>query len=893
MPRSSGRTRATSGNSSFPTPTTRFSSSPWRTSETIRIFGLLSSFPTTTRCSPAVTRRCKTTLRSYDIIFPVLHAGHTYWIQETVVIHPIAEGWQLLGIDHDITSQYEKTLLQNQQNDLLQNLSQSDGCIVWHADVRGNDRTSKLTWKRRSLPSNFYDKLFAHEPLDQDRALIWDEKSIPELPKLSQAADDALSSGQAGYEQYFRIVTPGQTYWVHEKTSIQQQGLLHWHVIGVILDETRQRTAELERARTDLLVSNLLNQADCLLWQATVSRTDNPGVFERKVQSSFYWEFFIPHSELYDSLFGKIAPDSHRTLMWSENSVPELSEITRDSLHALDNDLPSYEHDFHYTSAAGRMFCLYEKATILRADAAHWNIVGVITDVTRQREMEDALAKEREQLAVILSAMKEGVIATDRNGAIKYVNASARSMLARGDEVIGAAIESLGVVRRPDQSIDSPVVQAITKGIPIDIPPTTMTAPGGGTPRVVEGIALPLWERKSQIAGAIVVIRDITEQQRIAQELDRAAKLEAVGLLAGGIAHDFNNILTIIIGNLSLMKIEDDPASRQACLHDAQLATERARSLTQQLLTFARGGEPVLASTNIADLIAEVTRFALHGTAIQCDFDFDPQLWAANADKGQIGQVVQNLVINASQAMPKGGHLHIATKNQATAEGPCILITIADTGVGISEADLLHLFEPYFTTKTRGNGLGLATVYSIIKKHKGQINVQSKTGQGTTFSILLPALPHTSAAAPSAQAPSHHFRGRVLFLDDESAIQRTTGAMLRQMGLEVTCVANKQAALQACQQARDQDKPFDLALMDLTIPGDVGGEETLVALRQIDPNLQAIVSSGYSQNPIMANHVAYGFQGIIPKPYGQEQLAAVLAQVFSAATRLRKPETKT
>ena len=817
---------------------------------------------------------------SYSLVFPVLNAGKTYWINETVHVRPFADGWDLLGFDRDITAQHENS---SQPGDLLHDLSSCDGAIVWHADVTEDDRTRELNWKRKPLPSHFYDKLFAGSPGNPAQTLVWDEQSVPDLAKLNQQADQAVRTGQSGYERNFRILVANQTYWVHERTSIQRQGPARWHVMGIIHDESRQHCTNLEKSQSNLVISDLVNQADCLLWQANVSRTDEPGSFENKIHSSLSWEFFIPHSDLYDRIFGPTDPNAPRAFMWTESSVPELTGITLHGNHALLHDLPGYEHDFHFTSPQGRAFCLHEKASIRRTGAETWNVVGVITDVTAQRETEDALAREKEQLAVILGAMQEGVVTTDPDGKIKFINASAKTAFGCGDEVIGTPIELLGVQRRPDQSVESAALRAIAEGVRIEIPPTFI--PGNSVTKIIEGLALPLRNAAGGITGAIVVVRDVTERHRIALELERASKLQAVALLAGGIAHDFNNLLTVISGNHSLVEIEPDESLRSEYLKAAQLATKRASALTQQLLTFAKGGEPLLASTNIADLIVEVTRFALPGSAVQCEFDFEPLLWTANADKSQIGQVIQNLIINANQAMPKGGRIHISARNQVSFEGPQILITVTDTGSGIPESDLPHIFEPYFTTKARGNGLGLATAYSIIKKHKGQLNVQSKMGQGTSFLIFLPALPHVDAANASVPRTPRHFHGRILFLEDEPAIQKATGSLLEQIGFEVTGVVNKAAAVQACQHARAQNRPYELALMDLTIPGDAGGEETLAALRLIDPNLKAIVSSGYSQNPVMANYVAYGFQGVVPKPYDRAQLATAIAQVLDATTK--------
>jgi signal transduction histidine kinase/CheY-like chemotaxis protein len=391
------------------------------------------------------------------------------------------------------------------------------------------------------------------------------------------------------------------------------------------------------------------------------------------------------------------------------------------------------------------------------------------------------------------------------------------------------------------------------------------------------------------------VIREQFEKEKAARleaALTRASKLESLGVLAGGIAHDFNNLLTVIIGNVSLAKLDPKAAPDTVhCLKESERAALRARDLTQQLLTFAKGGEPMRAATRLPDVVREAAQFALHGAKARPEFEIAPDLWAADVDKGQIGQVVHNIIINASQAMPAGGSIRVVLRNEeiadggraALAPGRYVKMSFTDTGSGIGPELLPRIFEPYFTTKQQGSGLGLATVYSIVKKHQGHIEVTSVAGQGTTFHVWLPAAPlpaNVAGAEPSA-APDAPRVARVLLMDDEAPIRLLGSAVLKRMGFAVTAVRDGAAALSEYAAASAAGRPFDLVILDLTVPGGMGGAEAMEKLRGIDPQVRAIVSSGYSSDPVMANYRAHGFCGRVPKPYAANDLAETVSRVLT------------
>ena len=385
---------------------------------------------------------------------------------------------------------------------------------------------------------------------------------------------------------------------------------------------------------------------------------------------------------------------------------------------------------------------------------------------------------------------------------------------------------------------------------------------------------------------------DITERKKSDIELQKINKLESLGTLAGGIAHDFNNILLSIYGNISIAKSllgKESPVIRS--LELAENSMNRASGLSNQLLTFAKGGDPLKELFNIEDLVKEVVYFDLTGSNIKPIFEIIDDLWIVEADKGQLQQVFSNLVINSKQAMPSGGHLYVSLENAEITDhkasinaGKYIKIIIRDEGVGIDQSQLERIFDPYYSDKTSGSGLGLAMVYSIINKHDGQVSVTSELGKGTEFTIFIPAtrtdqLPHTDETA--VNVVSELETKRILVMDDEEVVRAVISEMLEMIGYRVETASNGQEAIDLYQQLLKTQEPIDLVILDLTVPGGMGGAETIEKLYEIDPQIKAIVSSGYADKPVVANYTDYHFKGSLLKPYSLNQLRDVLNKILT------------
>lgn len=383
------------------------------------------------------------------------------------------------------------------------------------------------------------------------------------------------------------------------------------------------------------------------------------------------------------------------------------------------------------------------------------------------------------------------------------------------------------------------------------------------------------------------LIRDITEQKQLEAERLKADKLESIGILAGGIAHDFNNLLTVILGNLSLVNNYVDKDSKvHRWAKEIENATLQTKELTQQLLTFSKGGAPIKRTASIKDVVENARTFALRGSNVSYEFNFAEDLWPVDIDAGQISQVISNFVINANQAMPDGGTIHISVGNVESAALPGIIepgkyvqISVVDQGVGIPKEHLDKIFDPYFTTKEFGNGLGLTISYSIIKRHGGYLIVNSIPGKGTTVTVFLPA----STGKLESENVNKLFLagcGRVLFMDDQPGVREVAGEMLSFLGYAVEFASDGEEAIEHYKQAQSQRNPFVAVIMDLTVRGAMGGSEAVQELLKIDPDVKAIVSSGYANDTVLADYKEHGFVGMVAKPYKLEELGEVLYKVM-------------
>jgi nitrogen-specific signal transduction histidine kinase/CheY-like chemotaxis protein len=384
---------------------------------------------------------------------------------------------------------------------------------------------------------------------------------------------------------------------------------------------------------------------------------------------------------------------------------------------------------------------------------------------------------------------------------------------------------------------------------------------------------------------------DITDRKHLEEEQKRVEKLESVGRLAGGIAHDFNNILTAILGNINLARLEAQPGSEiNEILEQAEKASLRAKDLTVQLLTFSKGGAPVKKLTSLAELVKDTVRFALSGSNVKCHFSIPDELWHAEIDAGQVSQVIRNLVLNALQAMPGGGTIELSAENMAISEtkslgsglpvraGNYISIAVTDHGIGIPPEHLEKIFDPFFTTRQKSSGMGLATSFSIARQHGGHLGVKSETGSGSTFYLYLPA---SHPQMINKEAIKVAGKARILVMDDERAVREVAGRMLKHIGYaDVEFAVDGAEAIKLYQAAIESGKPFTLSILDLTVAGGMGGEAAIRKLRKIDPGIKAIVSSGYVDDPVMAKYDKYGFIGVVAKPYTIHELSKAVQDVI-------------
>ena len=558
-------------------------------------------------------------------------------------------------------------------------------------------------------------------------------------------------------------------------------------------------------------------------------------------------------------------------------------------------------YDFSMLHADGaRHDVTFYKATYSATDGALAGMVGVMIDISDRKRGEEALRESEQRLANIIDFLPDATMVIDKEGTViawnqameELTGVKTEDMAGKGNYEYALPFYGerrpilIDLVHNPQEKLEK-YAEVKREGLSLSAVGHFPTFQGREA--YLFGKAGLLRDSHGNYAGAIESIRDITDLQKAEAERLRLGKLESLGLMAGGIAHDFNNILTAIIGNISMAMLDHKMAGQaQERLMAAEKACLQAQTLARQLLTFAKGGAPVKKITSVATTIDESVMFACRGFKTRCELRISDDLWCVEADSGQLGQVFQNLIINAVQAMPAGGTIDIdaenlrlkASRDLPLSPGKYVKISIRDQGIGIPAEYLPKIFDPYFTTKQAGSGLGLATAFSIIQNHHGHISVESILGAGTTFHIFLPASDHQMVRQPEPERKALLGKGKVLVMDDEEMVREVLGKMLANLGYEAKFAQDGAEAVEKFAAAQKTGGKFQAVILDLTVPGGVGGKDTIKKLLDIDPQVKAIVSSGYSDDPIMANFKAYGFSGVIAKPYKVLDLAEVLHDII-------------
>ena len=737
-------------------------------------------------------------------------------------------------------------------------LSKENLCSALVHSLRG------IVWEADPLTFQFYfvssqaEKLLGYPSQKWlNEPDFWRAHTHPDdIERCTAYCHDAVAKREDHDFQFRMFTADGRVVWIHDIVTVVQLDDGSMRLRGIMIDITNSKAAEEELRLKSFTIDNL---AEEIIWTTPDGRIWNVNDVACEKLGYTREELISLTVADIDPLFPKEAWQPH----WEEMKVKRSLQF--ESLHKTKN---------------GRIYPVDIITNRFTHNGLEYNC-AIVRDITEYKRMEKALRDSEERFRTLCDSAPIGIFMVDSEGNNIYNNTRWREITGLS-ATEGMGKEWLKGIHPDDRERLSEFWRETQATGRIYSLEHRQTTPQGKT-IWVHALANPITTPDGKTVGYVGMVEDINELQQARQEMLKAQKLESLGLMAGGIAHDFNNILTSILGNLSLARLQSyDPGKVSQRLENAENATVRAKDLTQQLLTFAKGGEPIKKIIEVRGLLKEAAGFAMHGANVRCEFALADDLWPVEADEGQLSQVVHNLVLNAVQAMPDGGTVTISAGNVMRLKGGnrYVKISVADSGVGIAEQHLQKIFDPYFTTKQQGSGLGLATCYSIIKKHGGKITAKSILGEGSTFYISLPAATQENKPEPSAEVLVSQGSGRILVMDDEDEIREITKALLEELGYEVECANDGDATVEIYQQRKEQGMFFSAVIMDLTIPGGVGGKDALDKLLKIDPNVKAIVTSGYSNDPVMANYREYGFSAILTKPYRPQELNAVLQELL-------------
>ncbi len=521
------------------------------------------------------------------------------------------------------------------------------------------------------------------------------------------------------------------------------------------------------------------------------------------------------------------------------------------------------------------------------AGEAH-RFIGVFTDITVRKQAEEALRRSEEFVKSVLDNVDEGFLVIDRD--YRVVTANRVYCTWTGEQlenVVGRHCYELThrvAVPCGHTGVNCAVKRVFESGEPQTAVHRHEDLKGNLLD--VETRAFPLRDASGSVTSVIETIQNITARYLLEAEQLKTRKLEAIGTLAGGIAHDFNNLLQGVFGYISMAKINLGRTEKaRVMIEQAEKALGISINLTNQLLTFSKGGKPLKRQIELLPVVENAAKFALSGSRSDCRITFERNLRQVEADEGQLGQVIQNIVQNAAEAMPDGGTIEISAGNVDIPRGDMpslpeggrfVEIVIMDSGLGIAGEHLPMIFDPYFTTKQKGSGLGLATSYSIVRNHGGTIKASSEPRKGSVFTIFLPATDAEAAEKPRPPASSAVRKGKILLMDDDEIVRAVAAEMFEALGHEAEYATDGEDAIEKFRRASRSEKPFDVVILDLTVRSGMGGEQAVEQLRAIDPQIKAVVSSGYADNPVMSDYRSYGFAAFLVKPYRIDDLNAGL-----------------
>ncbi|MGA7578084.1 MAG: PAS domain S-box protein [Desulfobaccales bacterium] len=644
------------------------------------------------------------------------------------------------------------------------------------------------------------------------------------------------------------------------------------------LDITERKRAEETLRKSEQRYRLLVNQIPAVLFKGYADGSID--FFDRKVEDLTGYP-----KEDFDS----------RTLKWTDLVVREDQKDWKNKfLEALRTNR-SFMREYRIRRKDGTLRWLEGRAQILCDEAGRIGYVsGVLFDITEQRRTEEALRESEEKYRGLIETTSTGYVIVDAADKVLDANPEYVRLTGHHDlkEILGRSV--IDWTAEQDRWKNAAAQEQCQKtGVIKHLELTYVGGDGRSLPVEINATAI----RTSEGVKRIALVRDISDRKRIENErakleaqLVQAQKMEAIGTLAGGIAHDFNNILTAILGNIGLGMLDQDMGDQgRQRLAAAEKACQQAQRLARQLLTFAKGGAPIKELVSLENLVAETASLACRGSQVRCEYAFGKDLMAIFGDPGQICQVFQNLIINAIQAMPQGGTIEITGENIKVGKdgrlplqaGNYVKVSIKDQGIGIPEKNLQKIFDPYFTTKQQGSGLGLATAYSVVKNHHGHISAESGLAEGSTFQVYLPASNGKVKRPPQESTELLSGKGKILVMDDEAMVREVLGMMLLALGYEAQFAKDGVEAIALFSQAQGSADPFTAIILDLTVPGGMGGKEAMERLLKIDPQVKAIVSSGYFDDPIMADFQKYGFAGVIAKPYKVAELGKTLNKVLT------------